>query len=140
MASQTAIGSTKIPLALPFGTTQIGNVNGTFYTSVISLLEYRMPKRGSVIGMSVNLSGTLTTGTMTFYPTLNGAPMTNSFANGTVNIGTLGNFERDQARQGGFSFNESDTVGIGWTKTGTITPTTRDANALVLVLLDDYDY
>ena len=140
MASQTPIGSTKIPIALPFGTTAIGNVNGTFYTNPVSLTEYRMPQRGSVIGMSVNLSGTLATGTMTFYPTLNGAPFTNSFAAGTVNIGTLGNYERDQARQPGFTFNASDTVGIGWTKTGTITPTTRDANAVLLVLLDEYDY
>lgn len=140
MAAQTPLGSSKIPIALPFGTTAIGNVDGTFYTTVISLLEYRMPKRGSVIGMSVNLTGTLATGTMTFYPTKNGAPMTNSFSNGTVNIGTFGNFERDQAEQGGFSFKESDTIGIGWTKTGTIAPTTRDANAIVLVLLDSYDY
>ncbi len=140
MASKTAIGSSKVPLVFVYGTTAIGNVDGTFYSNLTSIPEYRMPRRGSVIGMSVNLTGTLTTGTMTFYPTKNGAPMANSFANGTINIGTQGNFERDVAYQGGFSFTSSDTIGIGWTKTGTIAPTTRDANAIVLVLLDDYQY
>ena len=140
MASQTPIGSTKVPIALPFGTTAIADAAGTLYTTVISLTEYRMPKRGSVIGMSVNLSGTMNTGTLTFYPTLNGAPMSNTFSNGTVNIGTYGHYERDQAGQGGFSFAAGDTVGLGFSKAGTVEPTTNDANALVLVLLDQYDY
>ena len=115
MASKTAIGSSKVIIPLVFGTTAIGNVDGTFYSNLTSIPEYRMMRRGSVIGMSVNLTGTLTTGTMTFYPTKNGAPMANSFAQGTVNIGTLGNFERDVSYQGGFSFQTSDTIGIGWT-------------------------
>ena len=140
MASQTGIGSTKIPMPLVFGTISIGNASGTLYTNISSLTEYRMPRRGSVIGFGVNLTGTLATGTLTFYPTLNGVPMTNSFSNGTVNIGTLGNYERDQAYQGGFWFVASDTIGLGFTKAGTVTPTTRDANAVVLVLLDEYDY
>lgn len=140
MAAQTPIGSTKIPLALVFGTVAIGNAAGTLYTNVTSVTDYRMPQSGSVIGYSSNLTGTLTTGTLTFYPTLNGAAMTNSFSNGTVNIGTFGNFERDQAQQGGFSFSAGDVVGLGFNKVGTVAPTTRDANALLLVLLDGYDY
>jgi hypothetical protein len=140
MASQTPIGSTKIPLALPFGTLQIGNAAGTLYTPITTLTEYRMPRHGWVIGLSTNLTGTLLTGTLSFYPTLNGSPMTNSFSNGTVNIGTFGNYERDQAQQPGFQFSDSDTIGVGFSKTGTVTPTTRDLNALLLVLLDGYDY
>lgn len=140
MATQTPIGSTKIPIALPFGTTSIGNVSGTLYSVMSSILGYTMPADGSVIGISQLLSGTLTTGTMTFYPTKNGSPMTNSFSNGTINISTLGYYERDQAHQGGFSFNAGDYVGLGFTKTGTIAPTTRDLNALLIVLLDRYDY
>lgn len=140
MTAQTPIGSTKIPLALVFGTLGIGDAAGTLYTNVSSVLSYRMPQAGSVIGYASNLTGTLTTGTLTFYPTLNGAAMTNSFSNGTVNIGTFGNFERDQAQQGGFSFNAGDVVGLGFNKVGTVAPTTRDANALLLVLLDGYDY
>ncbi len=140
MASQTAIGSTKIPMKLAFGTVWIGDANGTLYTNVPSVTEFRMPQKGSVIGYSVNMTGTLTSGTLQFYPTKNRVPMSNSFTNGTVNIGTLGNHERAAAGQGGFSFNEGDTVGLMFQKTGTIAPTTRDCVALLIVLLDGYDY
>lgn len=141
MASQTPIGSTKIPIVLPFGTTAIGNAAGTLFTpGVVSVVEYRMNNAGSVIGFSTNLSGTLTTGTLNFYPTKNGASMANTFAVGTVNIGTLGNDEKERAFQGGFSFQRGDTIGLAFNKTGTIAPTTRDANGLLFVLLDQYDY
>src|SRR5512147_64720 len=95
MTAQVGTGSTYVPIALVFGTTAIGNAAGTLYTTVTSVTEYRMPADGSVIGFSNNLSGTLTTGTMDFYPTKNGAAMTNTFTNGTTNIGTFGNYERD---------------------------------------------
>lgn len=140
MTAQTPIGSTKIPLALPFGTLAVGNAAGTLYTTISSLVEYTMPQAGSVVGFSANLTGTLTTGTLSFTPTKNGSPMTNTFANGTINISTLSTFERDQAQQGGFSFSAGDTVGLTFQKTGTVAPTTRDMNALLIVLLDGYDY
>jgi hypothetical protein len=140
MAGQTPLGSTKIPMKLVFGTTAIGNADGTLYTTLTSVLEYRMMQRGSVIGFSANLSGTLATGTLQFAPTKNGTRMSSQFTNGTINIGTLGNHERAQAQQGNLSFNEGDTIGLMFNKTGTITPTTRDCEAIVMVLLESYDY
>lgn len=139
MASQTPIGSTKIPVALPFGTLGIGNANGTLHTQIASVLDYRMPIGGWVVGFSVNMTGTLNTGTLTFAATKNGAVMSNTFAHGTVNIGTLGNHERDVV-QPGFAFAEGDTIGLMFAKTGTVEPTTNDATALVIVLLDQYNY
>lgn len=140
MASQTPIGSTKVPIKLAFGTVGIGNAPGTLYTNVTSVTEFRMPIAGSVIGFSANLSGTLATGTLQFTPTKNGTPMTGTFSNGTINIGTLGNHERIQANQPTWRFDEGDTVGLMFGKTGTVTPTTRDCVALLVVLLDRYDY
>jgi hypothetical protein len=140
MAGQTPLGSTKIPVVLPFGTTAIGNADGTLYSNVIAVSGYRMPQRGSVIGFAANLSGTLTTGTLQFTPTKNGVPMTGTFSNGTVNIGTLGQHERAYAEQGKFTFAEGDNIGLMYNKTGTVAPTTRDMNVLVIVLLDQYDY
>lgn len=141
MASQTPIGSTKIPLALPFGTLAVGDAPGTLYTTTADalLVGYVMPQAGSVIGFSVNLTGTLTTGTLSFTPMKNAAVM-QQFANGTINIGTLSTFQKVQAQQGLLSFAAGDTLGLTFQKTGTIAPTTRDANALLLVLLDGYDY
>lgn len=140
MASQTAIGSTKVPVALHFGTLGIGNAAGTLNTPVASVKEYTMPVGGSVIGFAVNMSGTLTTGTLQFTPTKNGNTMANTFSNGTVNIGTLGNSETQLAQQGGFSFNAGDTIGLTFSKTGTVAPLTRDAAAILMVLLDNYNY
>lgn len=141
MAAQTPIGSTKIPLALPFGTLGVGNAAGTLYPvpndSVIA--EYTMPQSGSIVGFSVNLTGTLMTGTLSFTPTKNGVAMT-QFANGTINIGTQSTFQRVQSQQGIYSFNAGDTVGLSFEKTGTVAPTTRNMNALLLILLENYDY
>lgn len=139
MASQTPIGSTKIPLGLSFGTISVGNAPGTLYTIVSQLVEFRMPQAGSIIGFSANMDGTLTTGTLQFTPTKNGSPLT-QFANGTINIGTLSTHERIQAQQGGQSFAAGDTIGLTFQKTGTVAPTTRNMNALLIVLLDGYDY
>lgn len=140
MAAQVNTGSTYVPMPLVFGTTAIGDAAGTLYTNLTSVSGYRMPSGGSVIGFANQMSGTLLTGTLTFYPTVNGSPMTNSFANGTTNIGTFGNYEKDQGQQGGFSFNAGDVIGLGFNKQGTITPTTRDCNAIVMVLLSQYNY
>src|SRR5258708_5390349 len=140
MASQTPIGSTKVPIALNFGTLAVGNAPGTLYPFSASVPEYRMPVGGSVIGFSANLSGTLTTGTLSFTPTKNGVAMSQQYANGTINIGTLSTSEIGQAQQPLLSFNAGDTIGLTFQKTGTIAPTTRDMNGLLLVLLDGYDY
>jgi hypothetical protein len=140
MTAQVNTGSTFVPLALPFGTVSVGNADGTLYANLSSLTSYRMPQRGSVIGCSSNMTGTLLTGTLQFTPTKNGTPMTGTFSNGTINIGTLGNDQRVAAQQGIFSFDKGDNIGLMFNKTGSITPTTRDLNALLLVLLDNYDF
>lgn len=140
MTAQVGTGSTKVPIALSFGTLSVADAAGTLNTSVASIKEKRMPVPGSIIGISQNLSGTLLTGTLTFYPTKNGSPMTNSFTNGTINISTFGNYETDIGQQGGFSFAAGDTIGVGYNKQGTITPTTRDLEVLLFVLLDGYNY
>lgn len=140
MASQTPIGSTKVPIALAFGTLGVGNAAGTLYPHPgASLAEVTMPNRGSIIGFSAVLSGTLTTGTLSFTPTKKGVPLT-QFANGTINIGTLSTYQTVQSQQGALSFAAGDTIGLTWQTTGTIAPTTRDCEALLLVLLEDFNY
>ncbi len=142
MTTQIIAGSTKVPLALNFGTLSVADAPGTLQVPTTpSVKEYRMPTGGAVIGLSSNLSGTLTTGTLTFYLTKNGTPITGgTFAAGTVNISTLGFYETDIAYQGPNTFAAGDTIGVGYSKAGTIAPTTRDLSALLIVLLDGYNY
>ena len=142
MASQTPIGSTKNMVTLNYGTVSVADANGTLRVgNFASIFERRMPSPGAVVGISSQLSGTLTTGTITFYLTKNGAAVTGgTFGQGTVNISTLGMFEKDQLYQGPYSFVAGDTIGVGYSKAGTIAPTTRDMEVTLFVLLDQYDY
>lgn len=141
MASQTAIGSTKIPLALSFGTAVVADANGTLETAWGASVKYfRMPQAGYIIGFSATMSGTLNTGTLTFSPVINGVVATGTFSNGTINIGTLGNHERTPQGKAAFQFKAGDNVGLMYNKTGTIEPATNVCDALLIVLLDQYDY
>ena len=142
MASQTAIGSTKQVVPLNFGTVSVADANGTLRVgNFANIFERRMPAPGAVVGISSVLSGTLTTGTLTFYLTKNGTPTTGgTFANGTINISTFGTYERDVAYLPQFTFTAGDQIGIGFSKAGTVAPTTRDLEVTLFVLLDQYDY
>lgn len=142
MASQTPIGSTKNMISLNYGTVSVGDANGTMRVgNFANIFERRMPSPGAVVGITSQLSGTLTTGTLTFYLTKNGSPTTGgTFGQGTVNISTFGTYERDPAYLPQFTFAAGDTIGVGFSKAGTIAPTTRDMEVTLLVLLDQYDY
>ena len=140
MTAQTSIGSTYVPLAFTYGTLAVANADGTLLANMTtSIKSNRMAKGGWVIGVGVNLDGTLTTGTLTFTPTLNDVPMTGAFAN-TVSINSLGTSQTVVAQQPAYRFNANDTVGLMYNKTGTIAPTTRNIHANLIVLLDSYDY
>lgn len=140
MTAQVGTGSTFVPIPLYFGTLAIANADGTLLASMTSgIKDNRMPTGGWVIGMAANLDGTLTTGTLSFTPTVNGSPISGgAFAN-TVTINSLGTSQTIVA-QAGYRFNANDTVGMGYNKTGTIAPTTRNIQAMLIVLLDKYDY
>lgn len=140
MTAQVNTGSTFVPSFLSFGTITVGNADGTLLANMTSSLkDYRMPTGGWVIGVSANLDGTLTTGTLQFTPTLNGSPMTGTFSN-TVTINSLGTSQTTVAQNPSYRFNANDAVGLMYNKTGTIAPTTRNIVGLLVVLLDSYNY
>lgn len=137
MALQTDIGSTKVPIALHFQTTDIADANGTLNSIVAAVDEYVMPVSGSIIGFGAQLNGTLTTGTLTFAPTKNGVALSESFS-ATLTADSA--YQIRQANDPVWTFNAGESVGLMWTKEGTVAPTTRDAAALLFVLLDPVKY
>lgn len=141
MTAQTPVGSTKVPLPLPFGGL-VDDAPGTLFLSVsnVQRFEYTMPQAGSVIGYSVALDGTLNTGTLQFQPTKNGAVMPNAFTNGKILPHVLNGYERTAANQPGFSFAAGDSVGLMFSKTGTVEPITATMLSLLIVLLDRFEY
>lgn len=134
---QTPVGSTKVPLALHFGATDIADANGTFVSVQAGVNEYTMPVGGSVIGFGVKADGTLTDGTMSFTPTVNGVATLTYFAD-TMMTSEKEAHGIEPSRE--INFVAGDSVGLAWTKAGTVAPTTLDASAVLIVLLDGYHY
>lgn len=140
MTAQVGTGSTFVPIALHFGTLAVANADGTLLANMTSgIAGYRMNSGGNVIGYAANLDGTLTTGTLQFTPTLNGVPMSGTFAANTLTIGAFG-ADGQAIAQNAFRFNRGDVVGAMYNKTGTIAPTTRNIDATLIVLLTEYNY
>lgn len=134
---QTAVGSSKVPLLLPFQTTDIADANGTFTAIQANNSEYTMPVGGSIIGFGVHANGTLTNGTMSFTPTVNGVATYDYFDDTMITSEdeAHGTFQSREVM-----FNAGDSVGLAWTKSGTVAPTTLDATAVLVVLLQGYNY
>lgn len=139
MAAQTKIGSTYNMLALPFQATNIANGNGTLATVQADSIEYVAPANGSVIGFSAGLNAALSTGTLEFYPTVNGSLMP-SFANALVYNNQQRASQQFEARRDNYTFVAGQRIGVEWRKSGTISPTTTDGTFLLLVLLEDVNY
>jgi hypothetical protein len=90
---------------------------------------------GSFIGIGVNLSGTLATGTLNFYPTVNGVPVTLATGDSPeIILSELTAYETFNARD--YAFSAGDTIGLMYTKADTVDPTTRDIKATVYVLFE----
>ena len=138
MAVQDIQGSIKVPVLLPYRYEQLGNANGTLFTAQGTVTEYVMPVGGSIIGYGANLDGTLTTGTLTFAPTINGTASSATFAAGTLVLQHA--YQTTQSDSANLTFNAGDTVGLMWTKAGSVTPTTRNMVGELVVLLNRYYY
>jgi hypothetical protein len=120
-------------VALTFNATDVPNAAGTAVAAGGTGNEYVMPFAGSIIGISAKSNAAFTTGTVTLRPTINGA------ANTGITI------PLSSANQSNYASKPADTVrfaagaaiGVDWTKTGTVAPTTNDLVITLFVLLED---
>lgn len=138
-AAQTQLGSTFNYKELPFVATNIGNTNGTLSTPNTDVVEYQMPYDGSILGAAWRGGGTLTTGTLTLYPQINGS-LCPPFSTGTLLTGVKGNQQTIDARTSNYTFKKGDYIGLVWNKTGTVEPTTLDVEAQLIVLHEGVRY
>lgn len=137
MVAQIHTGSTKQVVALPYAATNIGDANGTFATPQADTPYYAMPYRGSVVGAALHLNGTLVTGSIQVAPVINGTAKAAITAplHGSAQTVTA----RKSARMADYSFSAGDRIGAVWQKSGTISPTDRDATLVLFVLLEGVD-
>lgn len=131
---QDNVASNKQVIYLPFFATDIGDADGTLYGQATTP-EYVMPFRGSVVGFSGTLNGTLTTGTLQINPMINGSPA-GAFtpAAALMHVNQTGVYYTHGGRKSGYEFQAGARIGATYQKTGTIAPETRDGNFLLIVL------
>lgn len=120
-------------VALVFGATNVPDAAGNAFASEPTSLEYVMPWDGSVVAISVAHNAALVGGTITWQPTINGTGNTVM----TAVTDSSNQRARNKTNVGKVPFKAGDRIGISWTKTGTVSPTTSDVAALLFVEYDE---
>lgn len=130
------IGTETIVVPLHFGAIDVPNSAGTAAAYPTGTTEYIMPWSGSVIGISANSNADYTGGTLTFNPTIDGAEDTDLGVtlSDTVQRATA-KVDADKVR-----FAAGARLGVEWSKTGTVAPTTTDVTLILWVMLDGVTY
>lgn len=127
------MGLKWMPLGLPFNQTNLADANGDMEAwEASNTLSPPMPFAGTVVGLLVYTNADLTGGTVTFSPTV-----------ATVLKTALSAVLDDTHQQaytmiapGLVTFAAGEKVGIGYTKSGTVAPTTSDVVGELLVVFD----
>lgn len=131
---QEHIGTTIQAESLPFAVTDLADANGSAIVAgggdaFVALYA------GSIIGASVRHNADLTGGTITWKPTVNGTAKngltivtddTHQQAYDTCDVYTI-------------NFAAGDYIGLAYTKSGTVAPTTTDVAALVRIVYHHVD-
>lgn len=136
MVAQTPLASEKSVNLIPFFITDIADADGTLFGQATTP-EYIAPARGSIVGFSGTLNGSLTTGTLTLQPTINGS-LCPAFSNSgaLIHLNQNGAYYMQAGRKDSYRFNAGDRLGFIYHKTATVAPTTRDGNFMLVVLLE----
>ena len=140
MAGQTHIGSSKFPHAFDFRKTDFADANGTLTTAQGTVTGYVAPYAGSIIGFSGTLSAHLTTGTLTFQPTVNGSlcPVLPDAASLRTNQSK--SYYTQEAQKPYYRFAIGDTLGVHYNASDTIDATTIDGACLLVVLFEGVNF
>jgi len=146
MTAQTQLGSTYIPQRYDFMATDVGNASGTLIAGQTGAVDYTMPYDGSVIAVtfrgSGTVGGTLTTGTLVPLVMLNGVAAS-PFPEASVAImpSQRGGYFTQDAQQAGYRFTAGSTLGLVYSKTGTVGPTSAlDITADVWIVFEQVHY
>lgn len=127
---QEDIGITHNCFLLPFQATNIADADLTAKGIEPSSNEYVMPSDGYIFAGSVRHNAALSTGSLAWSPTVNGVSKT------ALTMNTDATHQQAYQNIGAkIPFKAGDRIGLGATKTGTISATTTDAVASLFVVL-----
>lgn len=146
MVAQTQLGSTYGVVKYTFQATDVGNASGTLIAGQTGAVDYTVPYAGSVIAVtfrgSGTVGGTLTTGTLVPLVMINGVAAS-PFPEASVAVmpSQRGGYYTQDGKQSGYGFAAGSTIGLVYSKTGTVAPTSAlDLTAEVVVLLQEVHY
>lgn len=145
-ANQIPVGSRYNLVKYTFQATDVGDASGTLIAGQTGAVDYAVPYAGSVIGLSFrgsgSVGGTLTTGTLTPLVMINGvAAPAFSTTSLSIMVSQRGGVFNQDSQMISYLFASGSTIGLVYSKTGTIAPTSVvDITAEVYVLLQDVQY
>lgn len=137
MVTQGHVASTKTIVPFIFQLSNFSNTNGTLTTTNSDVQEYWIPRKGSIIGVSGSLSAALTTGTLTITPYIDGSA--SAIVSNAFHLSQQAFVERYNARTQFRSWKDDagHALGLRYTSSDTVNPTTLDGVLIVEVLLED---
>lgn len=143
--AQTQLGSTYNVQKYTFQATNVADASGTLIAGQTGAVDYLMPYGGSVIGVTFRgsgpVGGTLTTGTLVPLVMINGvAADPFPLANVAIMVSQRGGYYTQDGGKPGYLFPAGSTIGLVYSKSGTIEPTTLDITAEVVVLHENVRY
>lgn len=147
MVNQLPVGSSYNLVRYPFYASDVGDASGTLLVPGSAGEAYPMNYPGSIVGVtwrgSGSVGGTLTTGTLTPILMVNGSAITPTPFPSSLAImpSTRGSTWRQDAQMSGFRLAQDATLGLVYSKAGTIAPTSLvDITADVWVLHENVNY
>ncbi len=129
-----------------FSATDVGDASGTLVAGQSGAVAITMPYEGSVVGVtfrgSGTVGGTLTTGTLVPLVMINGAALSPfPTANVGIMVSQQSGYYTQDAQQSGYEFAKGSSIGLVYSKIGTIAPTSAlDITAEVWVLHQNINY
>jgi hypothetical protein len=145
MTAQTSVGSTYEVMKYTFQATNVADASGTLIAGQTGAVDYTMPYDGSVIAVTFRGSGTtggtLTTGTLVPLVMIDGiAASPFPVANVGIMVSQRGGYYRQDGQTPGYRFAAGSSIGLVYSKSGTIEPTTLDITAEVVILHENVHY
>ena len=138
---QQRIGITHNYVQYIFQLSNFSNTNGTLTTTNSDVQNYWIPRKGSIVGISGSLSAALTTGTLTLTPYIDGSvgeAASKAFhTNQQVFTEKYPAFDKVGRR---WNNDNGHSLGLRYTSSDTVNPTTLDGVVIVEVLLEDINY
>lgn len=134
MAIMQSSGGVKAQAeAWAFGVTNLGDADGSALAGVGD--AYVALHAGSIIGLSVRHNADLTGGVITWKPTVNGT------AKNGLGVVTDDTHQSayDTCEAHVINFAAGDYIGLAYSKTGTVAPTTTEVAALLRVVYHNVD-